>query len=495
MTLDRPAEYLVSLVRELCGLTGETEWVEFKVNIRKPEEVGEYISALAYSAALVGKAFAYMVWGISDRGHEVVGTRFNPRAAKVGNEALESWLLRLLEPRIHFRFFQVPVEEHPVVVLEIERALHQPVQFRGQEYIRVGSYRKNLKDFPEKARLLWRVFDQTPFEDRVAAERVQDDELLRLPDYPAYFDLLDRPLPENRDSILDALAGDKLIHACDVGGWNLTNLGAVLFGKNLGDLRNVRRKAMRVIQYRGNGRTESVREQSWGEGYASSFESLTGFIMGLLPSNEVIEPWLRKTVPSFPEAAVRELVANALIHQDFFITGAGPMVEIVDDRIEITNPGAPLVDSQRFVDSSPRSRNEALASFMRRIGICEERGTGWDEVVAQTELHQLPAPLVEAESDYTRVVLFAPRPLSRMDKSERLRAVYLHACLRYVRREYLTNSTVRQRFGIEYRNRARASRLIAEATKEGAIMAVDAAAAPKQMRYIPWWAKSITRAV
>lgn len=110
----------------------------------------------------------------------------------------------------------------------------------------------------------------------------------------------------------------------------------------------------------------------------------------------------------------------------------------------------------------------------------------------QSNRRRPPAPLVEAESDYTRVVLFAPRPLSRMDKSERLRAVYVHACLRYVRREYLTNSTVRQSFGIEYRNRARASRLIAEATKEGAIMAVDAAAAPKQMRYIPWWAKSIT---
>ena len=64
MTMDRPVEYLVSLVRELCRLSGETEWVEFKVNVRKPEEVGEYISALANSAALAGKAFAYMVWGV-----------------------------------------------------------------------------------------------------------------------------------------------------------------------------------------------------------------------------------------------------------------------------------------------------------------------------------------------------------------------------------------------------------------------------------------------
>ena len=415
--------------------------------------------------------------------------RFDPSTAKIGNEALENWLLQLLEPRVHFRFFQVPVDGHSVVVLEIERAFRQPVQFRGQEYIRVGSYKKKLKDFPEKARVLWRVFDETPFEDRVAAERVRDDEVLRMLDYPAYCDLLDRPLPENRSGILDALASDNLIHRSDVGGWNVTNLGAVLFSRHLGDLHNVRRKAMRVIQYRGSGRTESVREQSFAKGYACGFESLTGFIMGLLPSDEVIKQWFRKTDPIFPELAVRELVANALIHQDFFITGAGPLVEIFDDRIEVTNPGAPLVDTQRFVDSSPRSRNESLASFMRRIGICEERGSGWDKIVSQTELFRLPAPLVEAGSHYTRAVLFGPRPLSGMDKSERVRAAYLHACLKYVNHEYLTNSTVRQRFGIDARNSAQASRLIAEAVGAGVIVPDDPKASRKQMRYVPWWTK------
>ena len=227
-----------------------------------------------------------------------------------------------------------------------------------------------------------------------------------------------------------------------------------LFAKRLEGLRNLRRKAVRVIQYRGSSRVETLKEQVGNRGYASGFEGLIGFINGLLPSNEVIEQALRKTVPRFPELAVRELVANALIHQDFFVTGAGPMVEIFEDRIEITNPGVPLVDTQRFVDSPPRSRNETLASLMRRIGICEERGSGWDKVVFQSEVYQLPAPLAEVADDHTRVVLFAPRPLSSMDRAERVRAAYLHACLRYVNREYLTNTSVRQRFGIEARNSA-----------------------------------------
>lgn len=489
MTLERPAEYLVSLVRELCKLTGESEWVEFKVNVREPEEVGEYISALANSAALVGKAFAYVVWGISDRDHSVVGTSFDPSVARVGNEALENWLLRLLEPRLNFRFFQVPMDGHSVVVLEIERAFRQPVRFRGREYIRVGSYKKKLKDFPERERALWRFFDQTPFEDRIAAERVADDEVLRLLDYPTYFDLLKRPLPENRYGILNALCDDALIRRSDASGWNVTNLGAVLFAKRLEDFRSLQRKAMRVVQYRGSSRVETVRERICEEGYASGFESLIGFIDGLLPSNETIEHGIRTTVTGFPEPAVRELVANALIHQDFFITGTGPMVEIFEGRIEITNPGPPLVDARRFVDSPPKSRNESLASLMRRVGICEERGSGWDKVVSQTERFQLPAPSVEAGSHYTRVVLFGHRPLSGIDRSERVRAIYLHACLKYVNREYVTNSSLRQRFGIQARNSARVSRLLAEAVRDGVIVPDDPTAARKQMRYVPWWTR------
>jgi predicted HTH transcriptional regulator len=375
-----------------------------------------------------------------------------------------------------------------VVVLEVARAFRHPVQFEGQEFIRVGSYKKRLKDFPEKERALWRVFDRTPFEVGVAAERVPDDEVLRLTDYPAYFDLLQRPLPENRDGILKALAEDGLIGRCDAGGWNITNLGAILFAKRLKAFPSLDRKAIRVIQYRGESRVETVKEQVGGKGYACGFEGVIDFITGLLPSNEVIEQALRRAVPVFPELAVRELVANALIHQDLFLTGTGPMVEIFDDRIEITNPGVPLVDTRRFVDTPPRSRNEALASLMRRIGICEERGSGWDKVVFQTEFHQLPAPLAEATEDHTRVVLFAPRPLSKMDRANRLRAVYLHACLRYVNRGYLTNTSLRERFGIDPGNSATASRLIREAVDAQLIVPAEPGAAPKLRRYVPMWA-------
>jgi len=125
---------------------------------------------------------------------------------------------------------------------------------------------------------------------------------------------------------------------------------------------------------------------------------------------------------------------------------------------------------------------------MRRIGICEERGSGWDKVASLSEFHRLPAPLAEVVENHTRVVLFAPRELSSMDRVERVRAVHLHASLRYVNRSYLTNASMRERFGIDARNRARASRLIAEAVEAGAIVPADPTAAPKFMRYVPAWA-------
>jgi len=488
MSGERSAEYLASLVRELCALPRETEWVELKVNEAEPKSIGEYISALANAAALVGKAFAYMIWGVRDDDHAMVGTTFDPSAARVGNEELESWLLRLLEPKIDFRFSTVEVDGQHVVVLEIARAARHPVRFSGQEFVRVGSYKKKLKDFPEKERALWRIFDQTPFEDGVAEERATGDDVLRLLDYPAYFDLLERPLPANRDGILEALADDRLIRQSDAGGWDVTNLGAILFAKRLDAFHGLRRKAVRVIQYRGIDRTQTLKEQEGAKGYACGFEGLVGYIHGLLPANEVIEQALRRSVPMFPELAVRELVANALIHQDLFVTGAGPMVEIFDDRIEITNPGEPLVDTQRFVDTPPRSRNEALASLMRRFRICEERGSGIDKVVFQVELFQLPAPLFETPEGFTRAVLFAHKPLSAMDKADRVRACYLHACLKFVTRGFLTNSSLRERFGVEEHNKAQVSRYIREAVEDGMIKPYDEQAAKKLMKYVPYWA-------
>lgn len=484
----RDQNYLISLVHELRTQPNETGWLEFKHNNDKPELLGEYISALANSAALLGKPYAYMLWGIDDKSQAIVGTTFNPAQSKVGNEELENWLLRQLEPKLNFSFHPVTIEEQTVILLKIDAAYRHPVKFQGREFIRIGSYKKNLKDFPEKERELWRTLDTTPFERLVAKEKCTSDEVLKLLDYPSYFDLINHPLPDGRTAILEALAADKLIEAIGGGYWNISNLGAVLLAKQLSDFDRLQRKAVRVIVYKGIGRLETLREKPGIKGYAVGFEGLISFINGLLPVNEVIGQALRKAVQIYPELAIRELVANALIHQDLSISGSGPMIEIFDDRMEITNPGLPLVDTKRLLDSPPRSRNEALAALMRRMGICEERGSGVDKVVAQTEFYQLPAPAFEVTENSTRSTLFAPKTLTLMDKADRMRAVYWHACLLYVQGEFMTNSTVRERFGIDIKNSSQASRLIKDALDEQLIRLRDPDAAPKARSYLPFWA-------
>ena len=122
MNSQSSSEYSRGLVSELRKLPSETAWVEFKENNSDPEEIGEYLSALSNAAALNGKANAYVVWGIRDKTHEVVGTSFKPSSSKKGNEDLENWLLRLLSPRLHFRWHEFEYEGLPVVLLEIPRS-------------------------------------------------------------------------------------------------------------------------------------------------------------------------------------------------------------------------------------------------------------------------------------------------------------------------------------------------------------------------------------
>ena len=484
----RSPEYLAGMVRELRRLPRETEWVEFKGDNKNPDTIGRNISALANGAAVNGKTSASAIWGIEDETHAIVGTTFFPSTTRKGNEPLETWLYSQISPRIEFRFNELHVDGQRLVLLEIEPASHQPVSFGGEEFIRVGGSTRRLRDYPEKQRTLWRVFDQITFENRVAVEQVSDEDTLHKLYYPAYFDLLDRTIPDGRVAILNALKDDRLIARCDAGGWNISNLGAVLFARNLNDFPQIRRKAIRVIQYRGAGRTETIREQEGVLGYAVGFPRVVEYILALLPANEVIERSLRRSVPMFPDIAVRELVANALIHQDFNVSGAGPTVEIFDSRIEITNPGSPLVETDRFVDSPPRSLNETLASMMRRFNFCEERGSGIDKVVELAEVYQLPAPLFESPNGFTRATLFAQKPLNEMDKTERVRACYLHACLRYVMKLPMNNASIRERFGIAEKSASQASRLLKESVDAELVIIRDPEVGARSRTYLPYWA-------
>ncbi len=202
---------LRALVQRLRRLPSENEWIEFKVNNADPEEVGEYVSCLANSAALAGQETGYLLWGIADATHDVVGTTFRPEHAKKGNEDLYHWILRLLTPHADFSFHSVDVDGKPVVILRVAAASKLPVKFQNVEYIRTGSYKKNLSQYPDHQRRLWKVLEAYSFEDGTAVEDLGVEQVVQLLDYPAYFSLHKTPLPESRSAVIEALEAARLI--------------------------------------------------------------------------------------------------------------------------------------------------------------------------------------------------------------------------------------------------------------------------------------------
>lgn len=483
LTIDVPR-----LVRALTAAQHELEWVEFKRNNTDPQAIGEYISAIANSAALHGEHVGFLVWGVKDGTHEIVGTGFTPGTARKGGETLHSWLARLLEPAVDFRFHEGSLDGSKVVVLEIPAAASAPVRFSGEEYIRLGSSKKKLRDHPEKERKLWQRFARLGFEDGIARADLSAEQVLDLLAYREYFGLAGQPVPGTPEVIVERLTDEELVRRNANGGIDITNLGAIAFGRSLRAL-GLGRKAVRVITYAGEGRYDSSREHEQESGYAVGFPRLMELIDAQLPANELIEKALRRQTTMYPALAVRELVANALIHQDFSLSGTGPVVEIFTGRIEITNPGRPLIDPQRFLDAPPRSRNEKLAALMRRLGWCEERGSGIDKVVRAAEIFQLPAPDFRVTPEHTVALLFAPRPLTQMDRNDRVRACYQHAGLQWLAHQHLTNASLRERFGISSANAAIASRIIGETLDAQLIKPDDPEnRSRKHARYVPFWA-------
>ena len=479
---------MLALVDELLALPAETTWVEFKDSNADAEMIGKRISAMSNAARLADKPFAYLLWGVRDADQAAVGTTSEPSGHKHSNQPLELWLAQHLRPAIAFTFKVLDYRGTRMVLLEIPAAISSPVEFDRQAYIRIGSATPRLSDHPERLKALWAKLQPYAWESGIAAQFLSGDEVLARLDYAAYFELTGQPLPDNRVGIFDRLQADHLIQA-DVGGhWNITNLGAVLFARQLADFSpSIARKAIRFVAYQGTGRADRVTHRHDGQkGYALGFSALIDYIDGLMPRNEYIGNAFREERPLYPAIAIRELVANALIHQDMTITGAGPLVEMFADRLEITNPGQPLVQPERFLDFPPRSRNEALAALMRRMRLCEEQGTGIDKVIVAVELHQLPPPDFRVEGDAVRAVLYAPRRFAEMTPQERVRACYQHAALKYMSGQKMTNSTLRERFGIEPQNAAQASAVIRQALQAELIRAADPAY--PRSGYVPFWA-------
>lgn len=299
--------------------------------------------------------------------------------------------------------------------------------------------------------------------------------------------MIDKTVPRTNDSILKTLIEYKFCKISNTS-WSITNLGAILFANDIEDFPGLKERSVIVRKYLGNNNQIQEFEQIGKLGYAVGFEGLVEFITKNTLSPESIGV-IRKSDSIYPKVAIREFVANALVHQDFALTGIPITIEIFANRLSITNPGAPLNDVNRLIDLPPHSRNEQLAQSLFLLGICERRGSGIDRAIAAIEEKHLPPIKITKSEQHTRVFLYSPKRLSEMTKEEKIRACYQHACLLHESNMTVNNQSVRERFEINKNNSAVASRIIADTLEAGFIKVSDTDIVSKKFAtYVPFYA-------
>ncbi|MEQ8768629.1 MAG: ATP-binding protein [Planctomycetota bacterium] len=457
------------------GQHSEHQHLEFKEAKKQFDRMKLY----AYCVALANEGGGVLLLGVADL----------PPRPVVGTEAFRDTVhtAKALFEKLGFRVEveSVPHPEGRVVVFQI------PPRPRGTAYHLDGRYLMRAGDalVPMSEDHLRRIFaeGEQGWLEESSLEGLMEQEVVELLDVQSYFELLKAPFPPSRAGLVDRLISDRLIDKIGEE-YRIRRLGALLLARRLAEFPDVCRKAPRVVVYSGTSKLETRLDQTGGKGYAVGFQGLIQFVMTQLPQNEVIQDALRREMKLVPEVVIRELVANALIHQDVSQTGTSVLIEIYSDRLEISNPGEPIVPVERFIDGY-QSRNERLADLMRRLGICEEKSSGIDRVIEAVEVCQLPAPEFRKDLRRTSVTIFGPRPFQAMDRSDRVRACFQHCALRWVMAQHMTNHSLRSRFRLEGEKAATVSQIIS-ATIEANLIKQDLTVgrSRKFARYLPFWA-------
>lgn len=475
------------LSQSLEPIPHELNEIDWKAGLSAAKErLTEHLIAFANLAQ-----GGFLAFGIRDTDARLEGVS-RAAAAQIVN-TLVNLGRDAIEPPIALDHAIVEVQGKPILFIHIPTQPSKPVHRRGkpldEAWIRSGGTTR--KASRQEIGALMLHSQPLRWEELRASGLLQPIEVAERLALSGIAKLLKRQQPADDAELMQWLIDEKMIVA-DGDGYCITNFGAIAAARDLDQFEGLKRKRIRVIRYKGTNKVDTIDEMLGQRGYAIGFEGLIAYLKRLLPHSEVIRQSLRVEVNVYPEIALRELIANALIHQDFSVTGAGPMIEVFDDRIQFTNPGQllPTKRVDRLIGATPESRNEILAATCRRYGICEERGTGFQKVVESVELFGLPPVVFTSLDNAFRVTLYAPKKFADMAQSERIEAAYQHAALQHLSSKTLTNTTLRERFKLHDKQRTQVSNLIRDAVDAGRIKRKDAttATSSKFAEYLPYWA-------
>lgn len=380
---------------------------------------------------------------------------------------------------------------HSVLIIFVQESMRKPVHIRGKgiefSFIRNACSTRKMNNEQLAKSLLSSKIEK--YEELDVFSSPIPEEILPLLSYKEYFDLLGIQLPTTSDKILGELEKRKLINFKGEQ-TSITNLGVLLAANDFNQFQGFERRGVRVIIYSDTTRTNAIREVSGRKGYAIAFVEILEYIMQNIPSSEVIKDAIRVDAKVYPKVAIREILANALIHQDLYNTSINPKVEIFTDRIEISNPGSliPNLSVERIIDNA-EPRNEVLARSMYHLGLCEDRGSGVDRALDSIELYNLPPLKFEELPNIFKVTIYSPMAYQDMSPDERVRACYQHCVIKYLANQRMTNLTIRKRLKIAKTNHSLVSKIIKQTVEEGRIKIGDPSnTSTKFTYYIPAWA-------
>ena len=356
---------LESIIRDLCDKDNEQEWFEFKENWFEPVQLGEYVSALSNAAAYHSEDNAYFIWGVNDVTHEIVGTTFN-QYRDYNNEPYQNYLARKLSPSIGFEFEELALDGKRVVALIIPVAKNVPTAFDDSRYIRIGSSKVNLKDYPEREKKLFRILDQGIDTIENTPAKYQKLTFRKLFGYYGSKGIVLREETFEENLGLRTADGEY-------------NLMAQLLSDNS-------HMPLRVSIFTGptkGSNLYSVREFG-NDCLLYTLDELLryGDVLNIIQADERNRVVERKDVPLFDDKAFREAIINAILH-NAWVEGNEPMVTVYSDRIEIMSRGtlAPKQTLEGFYLGRSIPVNRKLSEMFIQLHISEKSGRGVPKIV------------------------------------------------------------------------------------------------------------------
>lgn len=397
-------EKLLNIVHRLRTLPAEKEWVEFKHNHYNPEKIGENISALSNGACLCHEDAGYLVFGIEDTSHAVCGTSFSPCRKKVGNEDLESWLSHLLTPRVDFRIFEFTLEGKNIVMFIIDPAKDTPIEFKQVPYIRVGSYTKKLRDYPDKARKIWKNIHMHDWSAGIC-EKATIDHLDPLAIQKARANYTERK--KSSREMMDTWDDITFLNKAKITiEGNITRTAILLLGKP--ESSSFLSPAQAQISWflrdeQNNPKDYEHFETPFIMNVDKVLEKIRNLKIRILPPHTLIATELLQ----YDQLVIREALHNCIAHQDYEMDSRINVVERPDEII-FENAGSFIPGSVEAVierNSPPKLyRNPFLAHAMVNCAMIETEGGGIREMFTIQRERFLPLPTYELEkNDEVRV--------------------------------------------------------------------------------------------